>query len=77
MHNGCMSNDAVFPNDTGIALIGMQNRIVLDIAPCPHPDLVGIAAQNRAKPHAGLIAQNNIANYMRTPGNKHSITFNR
>ena len=60
-----------------IDLIGMQYRIVLDIAPCPHPDLVGIAAQNRTKPYTGLIGQMHIANDMRPPGNKDSIAFNR
>lgn len=61
MHDGCMSDHAIFSDGAGCSGVGMDDGIVLDVGSGAHGDGVGIAPKNGAKPEGGIFIDNDIA----------------
>src|SRR5690606_26381011 len=59
----------VAPHPAGEARVGMDDHTVLDVAPGPDRDPVGVAAEHRVEPDARVRAECDIADDLGAVGN--------
>lgn len=61
MHDGGMSDDTIIANGTGCTGVGMDHRIILDVAAFAYADGIGIATKDGTKPQGGIFFYDDIS----------------